>query len=359
MRALVAHGPRDFRIEERPMPEPGPGEVLLRPLVNGICFTDKHLFDGHLERPGGIALGHEFTAELVGLGEGSAGWRVGDLVSVDPRLRCGSCLPCRAGLEMLCKQGRFLGVHGADGGLADYCVAPAYCLYELPADCSPLQAACAEAACCATRAVRSGAVVAGDNVVLLGLEDYNLYIAQWLKGMGCTVAAVDPNPVRREAALGFGATLALDPAGADVARALRGSMPFGADVVVVAMEDYVPEASDYLALAHRLARIQGTVVMLRAYGSAAFARIQPSVPWLKELTVRHFGNFFGNEPARGGRARGDWQVTLDAIAKGTLAAPPPLARVVRFSDLRTQGDIAELFDSLPGGASKILVEMGG
>jgi threonine dehydrogenase-like Zn-dependent dehydrogenase len=357
MRAIVSHGPRAFRIDERPVPAPAVGEVLLRPLFNGLCFTDKHLFDGHVERADGIAIGHEFSAEIVGLGDGVQDWAKGALVSVDPRLRCGDCLPCRAGLEMLCKQGRFLGVYGADGGLAGYCVVPVYCLYPLPVEVTPLQAACAEAACCATRAVRSGALVAGDNVVLLGLEDYNLYIAQWLKAQGGIVVAVDPNPLRREAALGFGATTCLDPASDDVPRALKAIMPFGADAVVVSMEDYVPEASDYVALAHRIARIQGNVIMLRAYGSAPFAQTQPGVPWLKELTIRHFGNFFGNEPARGGRARGDWQVTLDAMARGVLAAPPPQAQVVPFADLKSAGDIAALFDSLPGGASKIIVDM--
>ena len=357
MRALVAYGPGDFRLEERPAPSPGSGEVLLRPLFNGVCFTDKHLFDGHIDRAGGWTLGHELSAEVVACGAGVEGWAAGARVSVDPRLRCGECLPCRAGLEMLCREGRFLGVHGADGGLADYLVAPAYCLYPLPAGCSPLQAACVEAACCATRAMRSGSVVVGDNVVLLGLEDYNLYMAQWLKGHGATIVAVDPQATRRDAALRFGADHTLDPLGEPLARRIRALMPFGADVVSVAMEDYVPEAADYLALAHDIARIQGTVIMMRAYGAQGHARVRPGTPWLKELTIRHFGNFFGNEPARGGRARGDWQVTLDGLARGAIAAPPPGHLVVPFSRLGGEGDVARLFAAMPGGASKIIVDM--
>lgn len=357
MRALVAHGPHAFRVEDRPAPVPGPGGVLLRPLFNGICFTDKHVFDGHVPRTGGLILGHEFSAEVVDLGPGVEGWAPGDRVSVDPRIRCGTCLACRAGLEMQCRDGRFLGVNGADGGLAEFVVAPAYTLYRLPDPVAPLHAACVEAACCATRAVRSGVVAIGDNVVLLGLEDYNLYVAQWLKGQGGTVIAVDPDPQRRAAALAFGATMAMDPASDTLLRDIRAEMPTGADVVMVAMEDYVPAAARYVALAHRLTRLQGQVVMMRAYGSQGFAQIEPSVAWLKELTIRHFGNFFGNEPARGGRTRGDWQVTLDAMARGAITGPPPGSTVVGFSSLRDEGRVAALFDGMPGNASKIIVDM--
>lgn len=357
MRAVVNRGPGNFPIEDRPEPRPNTGEVLLRPLFNGLCFTDKHLFDGHVERAEGIVIGHEFSAEVAGLGAGVEGWALGDLVSIDPRTRCDECLPCRAGLETLCAKGGFLGVRDADGGLADLCVAPSYALYRLPRGVSPLQAACVEAACCATRTVRSGAINPGDNVVLLGLDDYNLYVAQWLSRRGGTVIGIDPVPVRRQAAVEFGATTCLNPLNEDPVRAVRSAMPHGADVVVIALEDYVPSSLDYLALGHRLARIQGTIVLIRAYGSAPFARIQPSSAWLKELTVRHFGNFFGNEPARGGRDRGDWQVTLDAISRGVLAAPPPYSEVVGFSDMRTTGDIADLFNGLPGSASKIVIDM--
>lgn len=358
MRALIARGPRDFRIEQRPDPVAGAGEVLVRPLCNGICFTDKHVFDGHVPRSEGLTIGHEFSAEIVAVGAGVAGWAAGDRVSIDPRIRCGECLACRAGLEMQCRTGGFLGVRGGEGGLADLCVVPAYGLYRLPDAVPPLHAACVEAACCATRAVRSGSIVIGDNVVLLGLEDYNLYVAQWLKGQGGMVIGVDPDATRRAAAIGFGASAALDPGAPDIAQRIRAAMPFGADVVVVAMEDYVAHAAGYVALAHRIARSQGNIVMMRAYGSAGFGQIEPSVAWLKELTIRHFGNFFGNEPARGGRDRGDWQVTLDAMARGAITAPPPRSLVVPWSSLDDVG-VARLFDGLPGSASKVIVDMGG
>lgn len=357
MRALVCNGPGDFHFEDRPVPTPGAGEVLVRPLFNGICFTDKHVYDGHIGRKPGWVLGHEFSGRVEALGSGVSEWNVGDLVSVDPRLRCGECLPCRAGLETLCTSAGFMGVDGGDGGLAEFAVVPSYSLYRLPEKCSPLEAACVEAACCATRATRSGNVVVGDNVVLLGLEDYNLYMVQWLKSQGALVIGIDPLELRRRAALDFGAHHAFDPAEGKVSARIRSLMPFGADVVVVALEDYIPQADEYVALAHRIARIQGKVIMMRSYGSAPFLKVQPNHAWLKELTIHHFGNFFGNEPARGGRARGDWQVTLDAMARGTLSAPPPGALVKPFSSLADKADIDALFRAMPGQASKIIIDM--
>ncbi len=357
MRGLVDRGAGVFRMEQVTEPTLGAGEVLVRPLFNGICFTDKHLFDGHVTRPSGLVLGHEFSAEVVAVGEGVGSVALGALVSVEPRLRCGECLACQAGLEMLCSSGRFLGVYGAHGGLAERCAVPAYCVYPLPRHCSALQAACAEAACCATRVARSGAVLPGDNVVLLGLEDYNLYLAQWLKGQGAVVIGVDPVAVRREAALEFGATLVLDPSAEHWIDDARARMPFGADTVSVAMEDYLEQSSDYLRQAHRLARPQGQIVVMRSYGSSAYAKVDPKVPWLKELTIRYFGNFFGNEPARGGRSRGDWQVTLDAIASGALQAPPPRAQLVPFSALEDRGAVIQMMESIPSGSSKVIVDM--
>jgi hypothetical protein len=74
MRALVCHGPRDFRLEQRPVPVPAAGEVLLRPLFNGICFTDKHVYEGHVARAPGRVIRHELRAGR-GAGPGVGDWR--------------------------------------------------------------------------------------------------------------------------------------------------------------------------------------------------------------------------------------------------------------------------------------------
>lgn len=188
--------------------------------------------------------------------------------------------------------------------------------------------------------------------------------AQWLgvadgrDGGAANVVVLDPAERRTRAALERGATAGLDPSVRGVTRAVREVMPRGADVVFACMEDYVPAAGDYLRLAARMARVQGTVVVLRAYGAAPYARIDPQVPYMKELTVRHFGAFFGEEPIRGGRARGDWQVALEALDDGGATGVPDTA-VVDFEDLTDGPAVDAMLALLPEGATKVLVEIGG
>jgi (R,R)-butanediol dehydrogenase/meso-butanediol dehydrogenase/diacetyl reductase len=363
VKALVNRGPRKFVVEERPDPTAGPGELLVRPLYTGVCVSDKHIYEGRSFGPAwsdGLVLGHEFDATVVAAGDDVDGWTAGDRVSVDPRLYCRECPNCRGGLPTLCQRGaQWLGVaDGRDGGFADLCVAPAYGCYPLTDSSSDELAALAEPLACATRCLRRSGLVSDDNVVLLGAEDYGLLLLQRLRHAGAKdVVVVDPSAVRRDAATELGATLTVDPSAGGVARAVRELMPSGADVVFVAMEDYVEASAQYLNLAFRVCRIQGTVAVLRAYGAAPYAAIDPQIPYLKEITIRHSGNFFGLEPIRGGRARGDWQVALDALAAGHVGALPS-TRIVDFEDVADAAAVEDLFAARAGDFTKTLVRIG-
>src|ERR1700722_12902452 len=261
MKALVNRGARNFVIEERPDPKPGPGELLLRPLYTGLCVSDKHVYDGHSFGPAwaeGLVLGHEFDATVQAAGDGVEGWKPGDRVAVDPRLYCRECPNCRAGLVTLCERGaQWLGVaEGRDGGFADLCVAPEYGCYPLADGISDEQAALVEPLACVTRCLRRSGLTADDNVVLVGAEDYGLLLLQRLRHAGANqVIVIDPSAVRRQAAAELGAAMTLDPVGGGVVRRARELMPRGADLVFVSMEDYVEAAAQYLRLAFRLCPI--------------------------------------------------------------------------------------------------------
>src|SRR5579871_4581696 len=102
MRALIARGPKDFTIEEIPEPKPKSDEVLLKPLYAGICFTDKHGYEGCPFSPipafGGV-LGHEWSGEVIETGAEVKDLKRGDRVVAGPALGCGECMECRAGLS--------------------------------------------------------------------------------------------------------------------------------------------------------------------------------------------------------------------------------------------------------------------
>jgi propanol-preferring alcohol dehydrogenase len=143
MRAMVLHMPgQPLQCEERPIPSPGPQQLLIKVLACGVCRTDLHLVDGELPQAQLPRVpGHEIVGQVTAVGsEVEPGW-VGRRVGV-PWLgwTCGECAFCRSGRENLCDQARFTGCH-LDGGYAEYTVADArYCL-PLPDALSATQAA--------------------------------------------------------------------------------------------------------------------------------------------------------------------------------------------------------------------------
>jgi propanol-preferring alcohol dehydrogenase len=125
MQAMRLHGAREaLQRDTVPLPEPGPGQVLLRVRACGVCRTDLHVVDGEL--PGAklpLVPGHEIVAEVSARGRGATRFREGERVGVPwLGMTCGECDYCRAGRENLCERARFIG-YTLDGGYADYVVA--------------------------------------------------------------------------------------------------------------------------------------------------------------------------------------------------------------------------------------------
>jgi propanol-preferring alcohol dehydrogenase len=126
MRAMVLDRPgQPLRAAELPEPEPGPGEVKLAVRTCGVCRTDLHIYDSELQGEPKLPLvmGHQIVGTVVGLGEGSGRFELGERVGV-PWLGWadGTCRYCRDGRENLCEHARFTG-YDVDGGYAEFCVA--------------------------------------------------------------------------------------------------------------------------------------------------------------------------------------------------------------------------------------------
>ncbi len=140
---MVLHRPgAGLEPEERPVPEPGPGEVLIRVHACGVCRTDLHVVDGDLPPVrDAIVPGHETVGTVAAAGEGVERFRDGERVGV-PWLgwTCGACTYCRSGRENLCEAARFTGYH-IDGGYADYVLADQRYVFRLPDAYSDVAAA--------------------------------------------------------------------------------------------------------------------------------------------------------------------------------------------------------------------------
>jgi propanol-preferring alcohol dehydrogenase len=194
---------RPLRRVDRPVPEPGPGELLLRVRACAVCRTDLHLAEGDLtpRRPG-VAPGHEIVGAVLG---GARGFEPGDRVGVAwLRGTCGTCAYCKRGNENLCPRSRYTG-WDADGGYAEYCVAPADYVYRLPeryADAEVAPLLCA--GIIGFRALRLADLPPGGRLGVYGFGASAHLATQVALNEGATVHVLTRSAAARELALSLG-----------------------------------------------------------------------------------------------------------------------------------------------------------
>jgi 2-desacetyl-2-hydroxyethyl bacteriochlorophyllide A dehydrogenase len=211
MPAAVYRQPGEVVVEERPVPRPGPGEVLVEVDHCGICGTDIHLLLDGWGRPG-IVAGHEFTGHVADLGPGAAGWEIGQPVVGGTSPRCGRCRRCIEGKPSQCEnQGSITG-GGHDGAFAGYVVTRAESLLALPAGLTTRQAALAEPMAVALHGITRSGVSPGDRVMVIGAGPIGaLSIAALVaRGIG-PVIVVEPGERRRRLARDLGAAEVIGP----------------------------------------------------------------------------------------------------------------------------------------------------
>jgi L-iditol 2-dehydrogenase len=213
MRVRVArlHGVGDIRIEDEPVPEPGPGEALVKVTAVGICGSDLHWWDeggiGDAKISHPLVLGHE------GAGVIEAGPRAGERVAIDPAIPCGVCRACRSGYRNLCPQIRFSGHGRTDGMMREFMSWPAELLHPLPGELSDADGAVLEPLGVALHAYDLGHLPLGGTAAVIGCGPIGLLMIQILRVAGAeSVVAADPLPHRREAAAKAGADRVADPA---------------------------------------------------------------------------------------------------------------------------------------------------
>jgi len=211
---VVAHpGPIDGRpLEaiERPVPEPGPGEVRVRVTTCGVCRTDLHLAEGDLppRRPNTVP-GHEVVGLVDAVGRGATQFRAGERIGIAwLRHTCGVCRFCRRGDENLCVSPRFTG-WDADGGYAEYAVVDEAYAYRLPDAFDDEQAApllCA--GIIGYRALRRARVPSGGRLGIYGFGASAHLAAQVAMYEGASVHVFTRSEAARRLALELGAASA-------------------------------------------------------------------------------------------------------------------------------------------------------
>lgn len=234
MKVARLHGPLDMQIDEMPMPEIGPREVLIRVACCGVCGTDVDAYVGKQPRGWTITypfrMGHELAGTVVATGKEVSTVAPGDAVVADGRLTCGYCYYCRRGLWSACQNAGYFS-----GGLAQYATYPFTNLVKVPATVSLEEAAFAEPLACVVNGQAKIDVAPGAVAVVIGDGPIGMMHAQMLHHRGAYTIMIGLLDHRLAIAERLGINMVINSTKQDPVAAIReASDGRGADVVVIA-----------------------------------------------------------------------------------------------------------------------------
>jgi len=251
MKAVVCHGPGDYRLEMVEVPRVGPGEVLVEVLACGVCASDSKCHAGapvfwgdeHREPfvDGPVIPGHEFVGRVLEMGEGAGelhGIEVGDLVAPEQIVPCRECRYCRKGQYWLCQVHNIFGFQRAvHGGMAEYALLPERAIvHRVPEGIPPRKAAMIEPLACSIHAVERAQIEIGDVVVIAGAGTLGLGMigAARLRSPS-VIISMDLLDYRLEIAEELGADVTINPSREDpIERVLSLTDGYGCDVYIEA-----------------------------------------------------------------------------------------------------------------------------
>jgi L-iditol 2-dehydrogenase len=286
MRAAVYRGVNDVRVETVPVPEIGPGELLVRIDTCGICGTDlKKIHTGSHDAP--RVFGHEMAGTVAKVGEGVTGFAVGDRVMAYHHIPCGNCYYCRkrtfAQCEAYKQVGCTAGFAPSGGGFAEYIRVMERIvkggLVRIPDDIPFEQAAFIEPVNTTYKAIELLGLKKDETVLVIGQGPIGILLAALAQRTGATVLTSDLYPERHAVAAGYGLRHPLDGRGDVVAAAKAVTEGRGADVVLVAV------AGNALITLAMAAVRPGGRVMLFASTQRGEAPFDPAAVCMDEKTL--------------------------------------------------------------------------
>lgn len=321
MNTLVCLEPKQMAYQVRNKPQPAAGEALLKIISAGICGTDIHAWGGNqpfFSYP--RVLGHELCGEVVELGEGVSGWKVGQRASVIPYLSCETCSACLSGKTNCCENISVIGVH-QDGGFCDYLSVPVKNLLSAEG-IDPDAAALIEPFAISAHAVRRAAPEVGSSLLVVGAGPIGLGVAAIAHASGARVVVADTSAFRREHVEQNLGLPALDAAAEDFPQRLRDGFNGQLPVTVI-------DATD------NAAAMNGAVRLMAHGGTLVFVGLHkgdlqiPDPEFHKKETT-----LMGSRNA----TRQDFERVASLMAEGKITAEMMLNERFAFAEL------AEIFE---------------
>ena len=286
MRAAMFYAPEDVRMEDVRVPEPGPGEILVRIEAALTCGTDvKSYKRGHptLFKTMPSPFGHEFAGEIEAVGDGVEDWNTGMRVVAANSAPCNRCYYCKVGDQSMCERLEFL-----NGAFAEYIVVPSRIvdqnLFEIPEGVEASRAALLEPLACAVHGVVRTPVSLGDTVAVIGAGQIGLMFVRLATERGARVICIDKSPERLSVARELGAEETIEAAdGVDTIEAVREWTPErrGTDVVIEAVG--LPALWEQ---ALRMVRKGGDVTLFGGAPSGTSIEVDTVLLHYSQITIR-------------------------------------------------------------------------
>ncbi len=337
MRVVEYHANNDVRIVEQPVPEIGPGEVLLQLQACGVCASD--VMEWYMKPRAPLYPGHEPVGTIVKLGEGVEQFAVGQRVFIHHHVPCMVCHFCQRGAFSQCTTFRTTRLY--PGGLAEYVRVPAPNVERdvlvLPDELSLESATLIEPLGCCLRGIERARLRAGDTVCILGAGSNGLMLALLAQQRGAArVIIVDPIAYRREHALAMGIDLALDLTD-DLEQQLRALNQGRKPDLVIVTPSKIPAMQQGLELVGQ----GGTVLLFAPPAPGELLPVAPNRLFFQEITIC---SSYSAGPY-------ETRLALDLLTAGRIRAEDLITH--RFS----LNEIQQAFDLVahPGEALKVVI----
>jgi 2-desacetyl-2-hydroxyethyl bacteriochlorophyllide A dehydrogenase len=287
MKAAVLQGKRQMDVLDWKKPVPGPFDVVVKVKSCGICGTDQHIYHGH---PGSaevlppIVLGHELAGEVVEIGSEVASLQTGDRVTIDPNIYCGTCKYCRNNQAHLCTNLQAVGVT-RDGGMGEYCSAPAANCYKIPDEMSFEEAALVEPLGCVLHGFKKLQLTALSHVLIIGGGFIGQLFLQLVKHQNVrSITVSEPAEHKKELLYRLGADQVVHP---------QNSAKLEADIVIECVG-----RKETMELAVKSATKGGQVLLFGVASPETVISISPFEIFSKELSIKgSFINPYTHEEA--------------------------------------------------------------